>query len=239
MLSQRLAKAYLFKTYNTNTEVAQKEIGASVILFEENLKNLLAFSPNPNVKAKFTAIESLWQSYKATVSTPEATQEGVAFLLANNTPLLNACEEGVQELLRYSKSLPKIDNGENEVAAEAVAQYISSSGRVRMLSQRLTLYYGAYYWSNDPRALETAKIVADNVQGILMNITTAEINDQATDDAISDVIREWYVIKESCSRNNCIDFEKKNMPPIKMYDTANKVLSRIEKVVQAYAGILK
>jgi hypothetical protein len=54
------------------------------------------------------------------------------------------------------------------------------------------------------------------------------------------VIREWQVVREMCSsKNNCVDFEKKNMPPAQMYEVSNKVLVKVDKIVQAYSNLLK
>ena len=46
MLTQRMAKTFIYMGMNINAEAANKERTASMILFEENLRALMSYTPN-------------------------------------------------------------------------------------------------------------------------------------------------------------------------------------------------
>jgi Type IV pili methyl-accepting chemotaxis transducer N-term len=239
MLTQRMAKALVYKAMNVNAEQATKEIASSIVTFDENLRNLKLSAPNDLTRNRFAREEEVWNLYKAQfVAEPSRTDaQGV---IKNSTWILNVCEEAVQELVNYGKQAGKTTNQDVSASAEEIAALISQTGKMRMQLQRMTLFYAVYFWDLDATGLQQARAASDGIQATLLNITTSENNDLGVDDAISDVIREWQVVREMCSsKNNCIDFEKKNMPPAQMYEVSNKVLVKVDKIVQAYSNLLK
>jgi hypothetical protein len=238
MLSQRMAKARIMKNTGVLVDQAQKEIGTSVTIFEENLKNLVAFcGTNKKTLAKFEKVEALWPDFKAAVLNDTAKAAG-SFLMGFNTRFLATCDDAVQELVAYSKTIPNKEQA-SAISAEEVANYTNVSGKTRMLSQRLMLYYGAYHSDLDPTAIKQLKGITDNMQACLSALLSAEINTTDIEDALSGVIKDWDVIKEKCTKNNCIDFENKTMDPLLMYEITSKILSKMDKVTAMYASLLK
>jgi Type IV pili methyl-accepting chemotaxis transducer N-term len=239
MLTQRMAKAFVYKGMNVNAEQANKEIASAITSFEENLRNLKAGAQNDAIRNRVTRQEQVWERYKAQF-VAEPTRADIQGVINNSGWALASCEELVQEIVTYSKQSGKTANDDISASAEDIALLIGQVGKMRMQLQRMTLYYGVYYWDLDASGLQQARLMSDALQATLLNITTSELNDLGVDDAISDVIREWQVIREMCSsKSNCIDFEKKNMPPIQMYEVTNKIVGKVDKVVQAYSNMLK
>ena len=62
MLTQRMAKDFVFKAVGTMPEQAQKELNSSVVLFEEGLKLLQANAYNADIKSKLDREEQLWKT---------------------------------------------------------------------------------------------------------------------------------------------------------------------------------
>jgi Type IV pili methyl-accepting chemotaxis transducer N-term len=237
MLTQRMAKGRVFRSMGVQAEQAQKEINNSIVTFEETLKNLMAYSPNKKIKEKFERVEKVWPEYKAALLN-DSSKNSAIFVVNNNTRILTLCDEAVQELIVYSKTLPSASD-DAAISPAIVTQYTNVSGKTRLLSQRLTLYYGAHYSDLDKDASKQLKVVADNIQACFSTLMACEINTTDIDDALAGVLKDWETVREKCYKGDCFDFENKTVDPIQMYDTCNKILSKMDKVTAMYASLLK
>ncbi len=238
MLTQRMAKDFVFKAVGTMPEQAQKELNSSVVLFEEGLKLLQANAYNAEIKSKLDREDQLWKTYKTSLSS--GFSKGTAtYILTQNTEILAACEDVVKEYVEYAKTRPSKGDDDGATGA-AVAANTNTSGRIRMLSQRMSLYYVAYYNGMiDEMGYKILKAAADNIGSSFSAVLTSDANNQEVDDAISQAIIEWNVIKEKCTKDNCIDFQAKTLDPSVMFEQSNKIVNRADKITQSYAKLLE
>ncbi len=237
MLSQRMGKDFMCVYASIQSEAAQRELLTSQVIFEENLKALKLFAPNDAIKAKLNREEELWKKYKELLA-QNATDKGNAQnVLDMNTQVLTAADDAVQEIVKYVSTLPGRDE---TITGAAVAKNTNISGRIRMLSQRLTMYYVAFLSGvGEPSSqLNVMKESAEKIQGIMSNLITSDINTTDIDESISDVIIDWRQIEERCTVDNCINFEKKNVDPKNMFLITNRIMSKTDKVVGMYAKLL-
>jgi hypothetical protein len=236
MLTQRMAKAYIYVGMNINTEAATREKSNSIILFEENLKILKTFTPTEKVKGLLIKEEVLWREYKKLISS-EVTKETAKQILETNTTILTACDEVVKAYVEYASTLQKDIDG---VSAGIVAENINTSGRQRMLSQRLTFYYAAYVWgvAGSASALRL-KNLAEFLQQNFSKLITSEVNNTEIDDAMAGVVGDWREIEEKCVKDNCFTFENKGVEVGKMYSFSTTVLSKMDKITAMYAKLLE
>jgi Type IV pili methyl-accepting chemotaxis transducer N-term len=236
MLTQRMGKAYMYMGMNVNAEVASKEKNNSIILFEENLKSLMTFTPTEKVKLLLVKEEVLWKEYKKLIVT-EINKETAKQILESNTTILNACDDVVKAYVEYAGTLQKEVDGSS---AATIAENINTSGRQRMLSQRLTFYYAAYVWgvAESATALRL-KNLAEFLQQNFSKLITSEVNNTEIDDAMAGVVGDWREIEEKCIKDNCFTFENKGVEVGKMYSFSTTVLSKMDKITSMYAKLLE
>jgi hypothetical protein len=236
MLTQRMAKAYMYIGMGINAETATKERANSIILFEENLKLLMTFTPTEKLQVALKKEETLWKEYKKLI-TSDVTKENAKQILETNTTVLNACDDVVKAYVEYAASLKKDVEG---ISSEIIAENINTSGRQRMLSQRLTFYYAAYVWGIAESATSLRlKNLAEFLQQNFSKLITSEVNTSEIDDAMAGVVGDWREIEEKCVKDNCFTFENKSVEVGKMYAFSTTVLGKMDKITAMYAKLLE
>ncbi|MGR0482785.1 MAG: type IV pili methyl-accepting chemotaxis transducer N-terminal domain-containing protein [Candidatus Electronema sp. V4] len=144
MLSQRIAKAYLYNGQGISQQEASHQLNIAVTRFEYNHAALKKINDSATQEL-LGLVESIFSSYKSLVTKPYK-KENSATVLELSEQLLEVSQNVVLKLQELSGA--KIDD------------IINLSGRQRMLSQRIAKYYIAYQAGfqdeNSVQQLETA-----------------------------------------------------------------------------------
>jgi hypothetical protein len=128
MLSQRIAKAYLYHGQNIAQQEASHQLNIALTRFEYNHTALKGVK-DPTMQQLLSMVENHFGRYKDLVNRPYTKENGAMVLTLSET-LLRTCQEVVVQL--------------EKISGAHIDQIINLSGRQRMLSQRIAKFYIAY-----------------------------------------------------------------------------------------------
>ena len=130
MLSQKMAKAYLLKVLKLNTTSVKKDLTHSKIIFQHNMElieeNIFKYS-RVGVKAKLEEQKDAWRGFKQLLTLPPNKSHAKQVI------------KGADILL--SKSNAVVQHLNDTGIKDSFLKVIDDSGRQRMLSQKICLYY--------------------------------------------------------------------------------------------------
>lgn len=233
MLSQRMAKDKIYKTMNQLTEEVDKELNSSILLFDQNLKFLFAYAPTKDIKYKLEVVDLMWTNYKKNLLEEGRTSTYNVF--NTNTFMLTSCDNVVKELIAYSESLPKTGSS-STYDTSVLSTTIASSGKLRYLTQRLTLYYASTYYRVNKDDTEEIKDAIALFEKTLAAVNASVFNNSDTEDKISEIYRIWGKLKSNMyNKNNEIAINRDSMNPVDLYAKANDILNNAEQLTNLYS----
>jgi hypothetical protein len=214
MLSQRIAKDYLYIGKNIAKSKANRELKESMKSFLLAHKRLVSSIDNSEIKnlLEFVALSS--GEFKDTSEK--------AFSLDNAQLILDLSEsmlEGSQYVFDSLKNSLKIK--ESDIIATAAKQ--------RMLSQRIAKYYISYQSGIKDRnsvemMRETVKQFGDNLNTLIKNSTnTKEINHK-----LAEINRLWKIVHKFY-----INIEKGGLPLI-VFNTTDNITKKMDEITKLY-----
>ena len=140
MLSQRIAKVFLVRKAGAHSPELSKEYNSSIQLFTRNLSILESNSKNSSskIKASIKKEQMQWNLFKSKLQTPTSTVSEIISLSNNLLIKSNNLVLAIEEESKYNNEFN--NNTSND---QLRVETINLSGKQRMLSQRLCLYYAA------------------------------------------------------------------------------------------------
>ena len=225
MLSQRMSKAYICKVAGYNEFSAQKELTSSIQIFEEQLKILATNTKEKNVLNALMNVSQFWKGYLNLLTT--TPNKATAILIMNkNTNLLELCDSVVSQIEDQYQEINTISEKDYRLI-----RIINYSGKQRMLSQRLCLYYlGAKLFSkqkNDYKLIlrRTFTTFDEN----FIKLMTSPYNTKEVQKSMSSVLYYWETIK-----NDESSLYKGNMNIDHIFRTTNSLTESFNIITGLY-----
>ncbi|GGE73676.1 hypothetical protein GCM10011533_27630 [Streptosporangium jomthongense] len=218
MLTQRITKSYLLIGQDVATDKAQKQLDASVALFEEHLGELEDFSPTREITASLHDIRQEWNKFRQlAIANPEHRQ--ALSVIENGSRLLELCENNVQLLEKHSN--------------EKKGELINISGRQRMLSQRIGMLYVAKSWQVADETLDPAfKQALSDFDQALKLLIESSLNTREINQALNEVAAQWEF-----SRSGFELGESGRYVPFVIQVTTESMLKKMDRITDLYVSI--
>ena len=222
MLSQRMMKSYLMVGSDVKVDAAQRQLDASVTLFEEQLQELRQYATTSNsfiVAKKLDEVIKIWSPHRQLI-TAKPTKSGLFELLAMNRQLLVASNEVVKAIAKHANM--------------ASAELVNIAGRQRMLSQRIAKVYIALFWEiNDPTLRNEFDDAVKLFDESLTRIEGYDKNSPEIKRALRDVRNRWKLSQRMFKLEDGGSYA-----PLLMAVTTESILKKMNHVTGLYEELV-
>jgi len=217
MLSQRIAKDYLYIGKHIATDKATKELEESIKEFDKNQKQLKEMINDPEIKNLLDFANLSFTELKNTIKKP--------FNLDNAQLVLDLTEsmlEGTQYIVDNIKKKANIK--EPRIIAEA--------GRQRMLSQRIAKYYMAYQIGiKDKNTVEQMNRTVKEFEKAQKDLMNNPDNTASINKKLVEIEKLWKIVYKFY-----LNIEKGGLPFI-VYESTNDITNKMDSVTRMYIDI--
>ncbi len=219
MLSQRIAKDYLYKGRNIARSKADKQLKASLGEFLNAHKKLLVSINDPEITNLLTFVEMSSDDFKTIVNKP--------FDL-DNAQLALDLSESMLEGSQFVVDSLAVGTGRKK------SEIVAKSGKQRMLSQRIAKYYIAYQSGiKDKNSVdqmkEAVKMFTQNHNDLMRNsANTPKINQK-----LNEINKLWKIVHKFY-----LSIEKGGLPFI-VFTTTDDITKKMDDITKLYIEFYK
>ena len=219
MLSQRIAKDYLYSGKNVAVTKAKKQLHVSLEEMANTHKVLVDSINDPEIKNLLSFVELSIEDFKATANEP---------FNIDNAQLIIDLSESMLEGSQYV-----VDSLKEKVEVQESA-IVGKSGKQRMLAQRIAKYYIAYQAGiKDKNTIDQMKAAvaefSEAHKALMANPSnTPEINRQ-----LNEIDRLWKIVYKFY-----LNIEKGGLPLI-VFNTTDNMTGKMNRITAMYVALSK
>lgn len=219
MLSQRIAKDYMYAGEGIAVSKAQKQLQVSLEELKTAHKRLVSSINNPEIQNLLTFVEMSTEDFEATSKEPFNVDNAQLILDLSESML-----EGSQYVVTSLENLTKVKS----------AKIVNIAGRQRMLAQRIAKYYIAYQAGiKDKNTVEqmkaAVKLFTESHEMLMKNENnTPEINRK-----LNEIDRLWKIVYKFY-----LNIEKGGLPLI-VFNTTDDITKQMNEITGLYVELNK
>ena len=219
MLSQRIAKDYLYVHKNIAMSRTERELETSLKNFFESLKFLVQAIKNEEINNILEFVELSSNDFNQTINKP--------FTLDNAQLVLDLSES----MLEGSQYV--VDSLKNSINIEE-SKIIEIAGKQRMLAQRIAKYYIAYQAGiKDDNTVRSMRQTVTEFDKNLKVLIVYKSNTPIIRKKINEVNRLWKIVHKFYN-----NIEKGGLPLI-VFNTTDKITKKMNEITQIYLSVHK
>ncbi|MBU1667715.1 type IV pili methyl-accepting chemotaxis transducer N-terminal domain-containing protein [bacterium] len=219
MLSQRIAKDYLYVGKNIALTKTKQQLKVSLEKFFKSHKILVKSISDPEIRNLLEFVELSSNEFKETSTKP--------FNLDNAQLILDLSEsmlEGSQYVVDSLNASLKFDSSKT----------IERAAIQRMFSQRIAKYYIAYQSGiKDQNTISSMKKTVKSFQENLNFLLKNKINTPVITKKLNEINKLWKIVHKFYN-----NIEKGGLPLI-VFDTTDKITQKMDEVTTLYISIYK
>lgn len=215
MLSQRIVKNYIMIGSDIRATKAHKELDQAVALFEQQHLELLDFVKDPTLIKAFDEVSETWVSFRfKAISSP--TKETAKELISLSDQLF----------IKSNKVVSLLEKSVNSNSATLV----NTSGKQRMLSQKIAKLYMAMAWKLDMKGLDSdfENTLKDYENG-LAQLNQAKENTPLISKKLNKVNAQWKFSKAGFSQ-----YKENRFVPTLISVTTESILKKMNELTADY-----
>lgn len=214
MLSQRIAKDYLYIHKQIAVNKTEKELKASLDIFFKAQKTLIYSIEDEEIKNLLDFVEISSDELNKTIHKPFSIE---------NAQLILDLTESILEGSQYI-----VDSLKNSIKKEE-SRIIEISGKQRMLSQRIAKYYIAYQSGiKDKNTLRSMKKTLNEFDKNLNRLLLNKSNTPLIKDKVDNINRLWKIAYRFYK-----NIEKGGLPLI-VFNTTDKITKKMNEITELY-----
>jgi len=219
MLSQRIAKDYLYIGKKVAVSKAQKQLKVSLDELVSSHKVLVDSINDPEIRNLLSFVELSIEDFKATANEP--------FNLDNAQLIIDLSEsmlEGSQYVVDSLKE--KVEVKESAIVGKA--------GKQRMLAQRIAKYYIAYQAGiKDKNTIDQMKAAVSEFSEAHKALMANPNNTPEINRKLNEIDRLWKIVYKFY-----LNIEKGGLPLI-VFNTTDDITKKMNTITQLYVELYK
>ena len=219
MLSQRIAKDYLYAGKNIAVSKAKKQMKDSMIEMENIHKRLVDSINDPEIQNLLAFVQLSIEDFKSTANEPYNLDNAQLVIDLSESML-----EGSQYVVNSLKEKVKVKESD----------IVGKSGRQRMLAQRIAKYYIAYQAGiKDKNTVDQMKAAVNAFSDAHKTLMSNSENTPEINRKLHDIDRLWKIVYKFY-----LNIEKGGLPLI-VYNTTDDITKKMDKITAMYVDLYK